>query len=77
MNTLLLYYLYSVYFLNFTLSRIDKIIVSHSGDRTKPGSLRFEVKWEDLTSTYIYINSTIIVLMESYIAIKNTGPFHD
>jgi hypothetical protein len=47
---------------------VEKII-SHSGDRTKPGSLLFEVKWEDLPST----NTS----MESYNTVKNTGPLHD
>jgi transposase InsO family protein len=47
---------------------VEKII-SHSGDRTKPGSLQFEVKWEDLPSTK--------TSMESYNTIKNTGPLHD
>lgn len=44
-------------------------IISHTGNRTKPTSLKFEVKWEDLPDT----NTS----WESYNAVKHTNPLHD
>ena len=48
---------------------IVETIISHTGNRTKPTTLQFEVKWEDLPITQ--------TSKESYNAIKHTGPLHD
>jgi transposase InsO family protein len=47
---------------------VEKIL-SHTGNRTKPATLQFEVKWEDLPVTQ--------TSMETYNAIKHTGPLHE
>ena len=50
------------------LHLVEKIL-SHEGNKNKPSSLKFQVKWEDLP-----LNETS---MESYNSIKNTEPLHD
>jgi len=44
-------------------------ILSHQGNKNQPGSLKFQVKWEDLPATE--------TSMESYNSIKNTQPLHE